>query len=95
MVEAAVSKTLPLSVLLGRHVPELLDLINTPREVDDSLVAMTRARSSKQAQLEQADQLSGATPHAGLDSPAANNPTLDSTLSESNGEALHQPTAAR
>ena len=43
MVEAAVSKTLPMSVLLGRDAPDLLDLINTPIEVDDSLVAMTRA----------------------------------------------------
>ena len=64
MVEAAVSKTLPLFVLLGRDVPELLDMLNEP-DLTDVMAVMTRAQAKKQQQeikrLEESDRLSGAS----------------------------------
>ena len=47
MVEAAVSKTLPVSVLLGRDVPELVYLISNPVGVspqEDAMAVMTRTQ---------------------------------------------------
>ncbi len=71
MVEAAVSKTLPLSVLLGRDVPELFDLLNP---TEDAMVVATRAQTKRQteenARLEEADCQSGAEPHILLDESA-------------------------
>ena len=66
LVEAAVSETLPVSVVLGRDVPELLDMLNTPEKPQDSMVVLTRAGARRQAQviqeLEESDSRSGATP---------------------------------
>ena len=66
LVEAAVSETLPVSVVLGRDVPELLDMLNTPEEPQDAMVVLTRAGGRRQAQviqeLEEGDSHSGATP---------------------------------
>jgi len=70
-VEAAVSDTLPMSVLLGTDVPQLQDLVgqalyreNKPEVIEDVLAVTTRAQFSKQVQqeamLHQADKLSGA-----------------------------------
>ena len=65
MVEAAMSRTLPLSVLLGRDVPELLDMLNEP-DPTDVMAVMTRAQTKKQQQeirrLKESDRLSGARP---------------------------------
>ena len=54
-VQAGVSDTLPVSVLLGRDVPELLPLVSTGEDVpgggtDDVLVVTTWARAKKQTQ---------------------------------------------
>ena len=71
-VDAAVSDTLPVSVLLGTDVPELSELLKgmtmEPVQSGDALVVMTRARA-KQQECEEAiqkerEQLSGARPHA-------------------------------
>ena len=75
-MEAAVSKTLPLSVLLGRDVPELFELLNP---TEDAMVVTTRAQTKRQteeiARLEEADRQSGAEPNILLDESAV--PELD------------------
>ncbi len=75
-MEAAVSKTLPLSVLLGRDVPELFELLNP---TEDAMVVATRAQTKRQteeiARLEEADRQSGAEPNILLDESAV--PELD------------------
>ena len=63
-VEAALSDTLPMSVLLGMDVPQLWDFIE--QALEDVLAVTTRAQFLKQKQhdviLDQADKLSGAVP---------------------------------
>ena len=65
-VEAAVSDTLPLDVLLGTDIPCLKALIN---ETDpaDSFAVTTRAQATKLAndrqELEKKEQKSGVNPH--------------------------------
>ena len=54
-VQAGVSDTLPVSVLLGRDVPELLPLVSTGEDIpggetDDVLVVTMRAQAKKQTQ---------------------------------------------
>ena len=70
-VQAGVSDTLPVSVLLGRVVPERLPLVSTGEDVlggetDDVLVVITWAQAKKQTQeatLEREKELtSGAEP---------------------------------
>jgi len=74
-VEAAVSDSLPMPVLLGTDVPQVQDLIgqvlcreHQPERIEDVVVVTTRAQYSKQiqhdARLHQADKLSGAIPMA-------------------------------
>ena len=74
-VEAALSDTLPIPVLLGTDVPQLQDFIeqalfrdNQPIGTEDVFAVTTRAQFLKQTQqdaiLDQADKLSGAVPMA-------------------------------
>ena len=74
-VEAAVSDSLPMPVLLGTDVPQLQDLIgqalcreHQPEVIEDVMAVTTRAQYSKQKQLDtmlhQAEKLSGAVPMA-------------------------------
>ena len=56
-VEAAVSDTLPMSVLLGTDVAELSELLGSetlkgPQQKDEALVVMTRAQAKKQEIVE-------------------------------------------
>ena len=64
-VKAAVSNTLPMSVLLGRDVPELMDLLENK---GDALAVMTRAQARQQDKEEcvrqQREKESGVQPHA-------------------------------
>ena len=71
MVEAAVSKTLPVSVLLGRDVPELMKLLSTQgpqkaRGPEDAMAVTTRGQKEKLARETVAqikrEQESGAVP---------------------------------
>ena len=54
-VEAVVSDTLPQSVLLGVHVPELEDFMVHNRKVSDgnAFVATTRSRAKREQQEEE------------------------------------------
>ena len=81
-VEAALSDTLPIPVLLGTDVPQLQDFIeqalfrdNQPVETEDVFAVTTRAQVLKQTQqdaiLDQAVKLSGAVPMA-LDAEISN-----------------------
>ena len=45
VVEAAVSSTLPVSVLVGRDAPELLDMLNEDDATEDTLAVLTRAQA--------------------------------------------------
>ena len=71
-VDAAVSESLPVSVLLGTDVPELTELLKgvtmERAQSDDALVVMTRARAKQQEREEaierEREQLSGAYPHS-------------------------------
>ena len=71
-VEAAISDTLPMPVLLGTDVPELKalltgDLKPPAQQTDEALVVMTRAMAKKQEEEEaiqaQKEKESGAQPH--------------------------------
>ena len=47
IVEAAVSKSLPMEVLLGTDVCELLDMLKGNGNTDEAMVVMTRDRVQK------------------------------------------------
>ena len=55
-VEAAVSKTLPMDVLLGTDVPELAEMLGRNSVQESALVAVTRSRARQQRD-ERAEQL--------------------------------------
>ena len=95
MVEAAVSKTLPLSVLLGRDVPELLDMLNDP-DPTDVMAVMTRAQSKKHQQeikrLEESDRLSGASPNTLSGEPTSSQPVSLETKDSDPQSSVEEPT---
>lgn len=63
-VEAGVTDQLPVSVLLGKDIPELMELLEQPKGVNALVV--TRAQAEKQrreeARIEEREKLSGAQP---------------------------------
>ena len=71
-VDAAVSESLPVSVLLGTDVPELTELLKgvtmERAQSEDTLVVMTRARAKREEREEtierEREQLLGARPHS-------------------------------
>lgn len=65
-VEAAVSSTLPVPVLLGRVVAGLLEILHSKRPSEEVCIAVTRARAREMEQQEAA-----ATDHEGPDSETA------------------------
>ncbi len=79
-VEAAVSDTLPVSVLLGRDVPQLKQLLSSSSSLDsplpiranNAMVVITRAQAKKQLEEEivrrEQEVLSGAKPKQVVDS---------------------------
>ena len=56
-VEAAVSETLPMSVLLGTDVPELGELLGATSPEEEALVVLTRAQAKRQQEEERIEQL--------------------------------------
>ena len=84
-VEAGVSHALPVSVLLGTDVPQLVGLLHAgkqakeeEREPEEALVVTTRARAWKQVEeavlQEQREQASGVQPTALGDHRAVGSP---------------------
>ena len=55
LVRAGISNTLPVPVLLGRDIPELLSLINgtTDQNEEDAFLVTTRAQEKRQQETEQ------------------------------------------
>ena len=78
LVEAAMSSTLPVSVLVGRDAPELLDILSEPDSTEDMLAVLIRAQARQQQEeedkLEEGDRLLGACPRAMIDESPADNP---------------------